>query len=210
MDFMVWIIEELQNAEDWFHDAYVVVRDWVYPFSLLEYPIYGLYGVFKWLVEDFYDFYLWLEEANALISDILSWGNIQNLIRSWLIGIEDALSWFRNWTTYIGQYIADWWSSILPLVLAYVDSALAGLGDFAATWDNFWNNIFPGLVTFEWLTSWWNGKLTEVNSLINSWFIAFTPFWEGWQDVREEVIAFFSDPLQWIYDKLDEFFERFW
>jgi len=207
---MIWIIEELESAEEFFYDAYQEVKGWIYPFYLLKYPLYGLYGVFLWLVEGFYEFYQWLLWAADRIDEIFSWSSIQSMIRSWLSGIETALVWFGNWSTYVGQYIADWWSGILPYILTYIDNAVEGLGDFAATWNNFWNNIFPTLVTFSWLDTWWQSRLQEIDTLIGSWLASFQPFWEGWQEIREQVQSFFADPLQWAYDKLDEFFERFW
>ena len=210
MSFMIWIIEELERAEEFFYDAYLEVKDWVYPFNSLRYPLYGLYGVFLWLVEGFYEFYQWLDWAADQIDEILSWSNIRSLIRGWLDGIEAALSWFLNWTTWVGQYITDWWSGILPYILTYIDNAVEGLEDFAATWSNFWTNIFPSLVSFNWLDTWWQSRLLEIDALIGSWLASFSPFWEGWQEVRNEVVDFFADPLQWVYSRLDEFFERFW
>jgi len=210
VSFMVWIIEELERAEEFFYDAYQEVKSWIYPFYLLKYPLYGLYGVFKWLVEGFYDFYQWLDWAADQIDEILSWSNIRSLIRSWLYKIEDALDWFLNWTYWIGQYINDWWSGILPYILSYIDDAVEGLEDFATTWNNFWTNIFPNLVSFAWLDTWWQSRLLDIDALIEGWLTSFQPFWEGWQEVRDEVTSFFADPLQWVYDKLDEFFERFW
>jgi len=120
------------------------------------------------------------------------------------------LAWFRSWTTWVGQYIAEWWPTILPHILGYVDKAVEGLADVAATWDNFWTNIFPTLVSFDRLTTWWNSRLLDIDALIDTWSKDLAPFWEGWQEIREEVTNFFADPLQWAYDKLDEFFERFW
>ena len=207
---MIWIIEELENAEQFFYDAYQEVKGWIYPFYLLKYPLYGLYGVFLWLVEGFYEFYQWLNWAADQIDEILTWANIRYLIESWYQDIEAALAWFRSWTTWVGQYITDWWSGILPYILTYIDNAVEGLGDFATTWNNFWNNVFPTLITFDFIDTWWQSRLLEIDTLISSWLTSFQPFWEGWQEIREEVQSFFADPLQWAYDKLDEFFEWFW
>jgi len=210
MSFMGEIIDLLWEISQWFYDAYQEVKGWVYPFYLLKYPLYAIYGRFMWLAEEFYDFYEWLEWAADLLGSVFSWSTIKSLIRSWLYGIEAALDWFLSWTTWVGQYITDWWSGILPYILDYIDSVVEGWEDFVTTWDYFWTVTFPNLVSFDWLTTWWNGKLLEVDTLINSWFLAFAPFWEGWQDIRDEVTSFFADPLQWVYNKLDEFFERFW
>jgi len=207
---MIFIIEELIAVEEWFYEAYQEVRDWVYPFYLLKYPLYGLYGAFLWLVEGFYDFYQWLEWAADRIDEILNWTNIRNLIRSWLYGIEDILTWFLSWTYWVRQEIADWWEGILPYILSYVDNAVEGFTDFIAIFDNFLTVILPNLLTFDWLTTWWDSRLLEIDALISSWLTSFSPFWEGWQEIRTSLADFFADPLQWIYSKLDEFFERFW
>lgn len=232
MSFMNWIIEELEDIADFFYDAYQEVKDWLPPFDLLKYPLYGIYGRFRWLAEWFTDFRDWLDWASDWIDEILSWSNIRSMIRSWLYGIENALDWFLSWTTWVGQYITDWWSGILPYILTYIDNAVEGLTDLIAAWDyfwtvtfpswtsklddlraswsNFWTITFPTLVNFTWLGIWWNSRLLEIDALISSWLTSFTPFWEGWQEIRTEVTDFFADPLQWMYSKLDEFFERFW
>ena len=206
MSFINWIIEELEDIADFFYDAYQEVRDWISPFDLLKYPLYGIYGRFRWLAEWFTDFGDWLYWAADLIDEILSWSNIKNMISSWLYGIESALDWFLSWTIWVGQYISDWWSSILPYILAYVDNAIEGLEDFAASWDNFWTNIFPNLVSFDWLDIWWQSRLLEIDALIGSWLTSFRPFWEGWQEVRAEVTDFFADPLEWLLAQFTDWF----
>ena len=228
MSFMVWIIEELERAEEFFYDAYQEVKGWIWPFYLLKYPLYGLYGVFKWLVEGFYEFYQWLDWAADRIDEILSWTNIRSLIRSWLYGIESALAWFRSWTTFVGQYIDDWWTGILPYILTYVDNAVGGLVDLAAIWDNFWtvswpalledlevirenwssfwSVTFPTLVSFTWLTTWWNSRLLEIQDLINTALLDLEGSLAGWQEIRDAVFEFFADPLEWLWTRFTNWF----
>lgn len=232
MSFMIWIIEELENGEEFFYDAYQVVKDWWPPFDYLKYPLYGLYGVFKWLVEGFYEFYQWLDWAEGRLDDILTWLNLRNLIRGWLVGIEDAIDWFFNWTTWVGQYIADWWPGILPYILTYIDNAVEGLGDLVEIWDTFWTITFPNwttellrvgselsdffttilptLVNFSWLNTWWQSTLLDIDALIRSWTTSLQPFWEGWQEIRDSVFEFFADPLKWLYDRVEDFLDRYW
>ena len=229
---MIWIIEELIAIQEFFYDAYQEVKDWVWPFYLLKYPLYGLYGSFYWLEDGFYDFYQWLLWAEERLEETFSWPYIRSLISSWLYGIESALEWFGNWAYWVREEINEWWQPILLYVLGYIDLAVEGLANLVttwdyfwnvtwpglldelvilkATWDNFWSVTFPTLVNFDWLNIWWNSRLQEVDTLISSWLTSFSPFWEGWQEVRQELGDFFTDPLQWAYDKLDEFFERFW
>ena len=53
-------------------------------------------------------------------------------------------------------------------------------------------------------------EIKDVDGLIHSMLMEWLPFYdtlcEIWQDIRD----FFADPLGWVYNKLDEFFERFW
>ena len=228
MSFMVWIIEELENVESWFYEAYLEVKDWIPPFHLLKYPLYGLYGAFKWLVEGFYEFYQWLDWAADRIDEILSWTNIRSLIRSWLYGIESALAWFLSWTTWVGDYIADWWTGILPYILDYIDSVVIGWEDFVTTWANFWtvswpallddlevirenwssfwSVTFPTLVSFTWLTTWWTDRVEDVEDLIDSAFTLRDSLWAGWQEISDSVFEFFADPLEWLWTRFTDWF----
>lgn len=228
MRFMDWIIEELADARDFFYDAYQEVRDWIWPFDLLRYPLYGLYGVFMWLVKDFEDFREWLEWAADWIDEILSWSNIRSLIRSWLPYLEDAVDWFRGWAHYVIQEVTDWWAATSSTVLGWINIATEGFDDLVAawdsfwhitwpellgnvhtlseTWDNFWTVIFPDLVSFTWLGAWWDARLFDIQSLIESWTVTLSPFWEGWQDVRDKVLEFFNDPLEWLWVRFSDWF----
>lgn len=228
MRFMDWIIEELEAVKSWFYEAYQEVKGWIYPFYLLKYPLYGLYGAFLWLVEWFGDFNEWLDWAADRLEEIFSWENIRSLIRSWLPDLEDALDWWDRWWVWVGQEIADWWSEILPYVLTYVDNAVEGFSDLVAAWDtfwtvtwpglldelaglkgewdNFWVNIFPDLVSFTWLTTWWADRVNDVQDLIDSAFTLRDSLWAGWQDMREDVLEFFADPLEWLWARFTDWF----
>jgi len=46
---------------------------------------------------------------------------------------------------------------------------------------------------------WWETELAELSETF-SWIFEF----------RDSITEFFSDPLQWLYNKMDEWFERFW
>jgi len=210
MSFMNWIIEELENIALFFYDAYQEVKDWYSPFDLLKYPLYGIYGGFHWLAEFFTDFRDWLDWAADQIDNMLTSSYIFTLLKTWLDWAEDAWYWVRYAINNVTDIIANWWSGILPYILTRIDNAVEGLASLIEAWDTFWTITWPDLVSFDWLGIWWNSRLLDIDALIDTWSKDLAPFWEGWQDVREEVINFFADPLQWAYDKLDEFFERFW
>lgn len=174
----------------------------------------------------------WYEDTIDLLSDILSWSSIQNYIRGWLEGIEEAIAWFSDAFSNVVSIIDAWWGSIQSTVQDWIAVATQGFDELKAAWDNFWTVTWPGLlddiaglksewtnfwsityptlVSFTWLTSWWNDKLTDIQALINTAIQELAPFWEGWQEIRDQVMEFFADPLKWLYDRIEDFMDRYW
>lgn len=179
-----------------------------------------------------YDASWWYEGTTTAIGQILSWETLKNLIQSWLAGIEDAISWIQDWWGWVGQRIDYWWQSELQTVRDWIAAATQGFDQLKAAWDNFtrvtlrdifdqfellranWNQFwavtFPSLVSFTWLSTWWNSRLQDVQSLIDSAFTIREDIWTGWQELRDQVVDFFADPWAWLYERLDDFIERFW
>jgi len=228
MSFMIWIIEELIAIQEFFYDAYQEVKDWVWPFYLLKYPLYGLYGSFYWLEDAFYDFYQWLLWAEERLQETFSWSYIRDLIRSWLYGIEYALEWFNNWGYWIGQYINSWWAATLDSVQEMIDAASQNIDDLIVAWNDFWNEILPGilafletldnkwtqfwsvtfptLVSFDWLNIWWQSRLYDIQDLINTALLELSGTLEGWQEIRDQVLEFFNDPWAWLEERFTNWF----
>ena len=174
----------------------------------------------------------WYEDTIDLLQDILSWTNIKNLIRGWLEGIESVIEWFSAWWIWVGGRIDYWWSGVISDVQDWIDAATQGIDELRAAWDNFWTVTWPGilddleileaawgnfwaitfpsLVSFPWLTTWWNSRLADISGLIDSAFTLRDSWWAGWQEVRDYVLEFFADPWAWLYSRFDDFIERFW
>jgi len=228
MTFLNRIISWIFDIALFFLDLSHEVRDWgSWAYWAADFLV-DIADAFAHLGVYFGDFNDWVEYAADVIGDILSWSSIRSLIRSWLYGIESALDWFQSWTTWVGQYITDWWAGILPYVLSYVDDAVEGLdsliaawGNFwtvtfpqwtskldnlIADWDNFWTMTFPTLVSFTWLTTWWTSTIGEVQGLIDSAFTLRDSLWAGWQEMRDQVIEFFADPLEWLWERFTDWF----
>lgn len=222
------IVKMFQDVSGFFYDAYLEVLGWVWPFWLLSYPLYDLSYASMWIATYMSLFSTLWEWAKWEIRTILNWEEIKSSIRSWLWGIEEVLDWWGSWWEWVAQEIDDWWSSVRYTVQGWIDAAVEGLegawqawldfrddlwpafvatfNDLKAAWDNFWTVILPDLVDFTWLTTWWNGKLLEINALIDSWVLSLAPFWEGWQDIRDSVLEFFTDPLEWLWVRFTDWF----
>ena len=82
----------------------------------------------------------------------------------------------------------------------------ANFTNLKAAWDTFWTVTFPTLVSWAWLTTWWNSRLEDIQGLINSAFTIREGLWTGWQDWRDKVVEFFTDPLEWLLAKFTDWF----
>ena len=228
MAFMNWIVERLSDAAGFFWDIGLEVYDWVWPFYLASDFFFSLQGVFANLAWDFSEFAEWVDDAVGQLADILSWSNIRSLIEGWLDGIDDIIDWFGNWWVWVGQEIDDWWQSVKDDVQGLIDSATQGLAGLLATWDSFWNitwpqwmgefdtllaawddfwtTTFPDLVNFSWLETWFNTKILDIQRLIDTAIGNWAPLLESWQEVKDNVIEFSADPLEWLWTRFTDWF----
>lgn len=232
MWFINYIIEQLATARDRLLDAYNEVTGWIFPFGYLAYPLYGLYTAFYYLVYYFGNFNDWLVWADGRITQIISEYDIWSILSTPISWAQVAYNWVYYATYNVQTVITGWWSATSSTVMSWVyaandyalflynsllssiniiqsqldnlDLEFPDIPELLAWFLNWWGNILANL------NLWWSDRLFEIQGLITSKFIEFTPFWEGWQELRSEVTEFFDDPLQWVYDKIDEFAERFW
>lgn len=232
MSFIYRIVEYLVDISEFFYDLMLEVWDWPEPLWRIGYVLYEISDVFNSLAWRFADFAEWLEWAQDEIEDILSWSNIRSLIRDWLYKIEDVLDWWYDWWNFVKAKVEDWYKPKLSAIKDLIETATQGFEELVTAWNNFWNvtwpewtgklselrllwdtfvnQTLPTLLTFSFLITWWNDKLIEVQTLIDSAVKTWLPFYNEFIALWEDIKLFFSDPLQWCYDKLDEFFERFW
>lgn len=204
------IISAFNNVSSWFYEIYLDVYSWVYPFSLTANLFYHLSTLFSSLAWHFYDFASLIFEIADKATQILSWSTIWSYIKSYIPNLEQIRDGFYYWPSMVYQEITSWWSVASSTVqgwIGVVQDWTQGLISYLTnridslqvSLDNFVTVTLPAI------PSW-----PDIDSLVKSWFLNFAPFWAGWQDYRDQVVEFFTDPLQWLYDKMDEWFERFW
>lgn len=232
MRFLDRIISYLVEIEDWFHEAYLEVRGWIAPFSYLYPPLYYIYRSFYYLTLYFSDFNDWVDDIASQVTDILSWSTIRSYIRSWLPDLEDVIDWWDRWWKWVSQEIDDWWAVTWSGVRSWVyariddveeliDSVELALGELQADISYLLDQIPSVNEILSWFTNWWGSILsamvdwgaltaTQIDTLIDSWFKSYQPFWEGWLDWKDKVTEFFTDPEDWLYKAVDRIFERFW
>lgn len=157
-----------------------------------------------------YEFHKWYLEVIENLLDILDWASIKEKILAWVPDLEDVIDWWTEWWTWVDSRITTWWKATLADVKALIATAVEGLSDLLTAWDDFLTETLPGLLDMEALLAWWSGKLEDITGMFDTFLDEIKGNWEGWLDVKDDVAEFFSNPHQWVYNKLDEFFERYW
>lgn len=226
------IVSYLASIRDWFLEAYYEVQSWVWPFNNLAGPLYQLYYASYYICYYFGNFNSWVTDTANRLAAILDWNTIQNYIRGWFPNLDDVISWFYNWWGNVTSAITSWWSSTQYTVQGWIASAVSflqgqlnTLSSLLAGLQSQISELLAQLPSFNemwsWFTDWWSNalkqiiawgalKVGEITGLIDSAFLDREPFWEGWQDWRDQVTEFFTDPWQWFYDRLEDLFDRFW
>ncbi len=228
MSFLDWLVEDFNAAADFFYSIYLEVLDWVWPFWLAAEFFYDLSQVFELLAWDFSDFGGWVLDTVDRLNEILSWSNIRSLILGWLPDLEDVVDWWDQWWVWVGQEIDDWWSATRLIVQGWIDTVEDALNDLRLEWDDFWNitwpawtaqfetlragwdnfvnNVLPNLLDLTGLWAWWNDRIADITGLIDAAFTLREGWWAGWQDVRDDVLEFFTDPLEWLWSRFTDWF----
>lgn len=207
-------------------------QDWSWPLNIIAPLVIAVSEIVDGIFGAFFDFQYWVESVASRMGELLSWSEIQSRLSSFLSQINTLWSWFLGRVDYIRSVINTWWEGIRGTVKEWIAAVAQNVAELETAWANFWNitwpqllanvnnlsgkwndfvtSTLPSLVTFAWLTTWYNGKVLEVQELINGAFILRENLWKGWQELRDQVVEFFTDPLAWLYARLDDFIERFW
>ncbi len=232
MWFMNYIIQRLNDASGFFYGVYLEVISWVYPFWLAAFPFYNLSVLFSNLAWDFYDFNTWVDYVEGRVASLLTFDNIYSYFSSYFDAAVNAWNWVDQTFGDINTFMSSWWSTTQYTVLAWVDEAKSyaaalvnnlstTVNTLLSAWDDFKGRI-PTIdeVIYWWgdwtgellsvVNSWWSGTLLQVQSLIDSAFTLREPFWDGWQDWRDKVIEFFTDPEDYLAKRIESMLERFW
>lgn len=232
MWFISSIISWLGSISDYFYDAYREVIDWVWPFYYLAYPLYYLYIGFYNLANYFGYFGDWVNDVAAKAANILSLTQIYSYFSYYFDAALNAWDWVVNAFGNVWTIVDDWWSSVRYTVLAWVEEAKSyaaalvdnvsyRLSSLQSAWDNFKGMIPSISEIIAWFANWWAKILaniiswgalpgsvisTLIDSKIRDWF----PFYDDLAALWGDIVLFFTDPLQWLYDRAEEFFDRFW
>jgi len=228
MQFMNWLIQGCNDASSFFYSIYLEVLGWVYPFRYAAGFFYQLCLIFNDLAWDFYYFNQWVDDVAAKVGNILSWSTIWSYILSNVPNLTAIRDWFYSWWNNVLSAVNSWWASTQNTVTGWIASAQSYLQNQINSLNTWFTNLqaqinalIGNLPSFNeilsWFADWWSnvlGKIIawgalpaqQIQSLIDSAFGQREPFWAGWQDIRDNVIEFFSDPLEWLWLRFTNWF----
>lgn len=225
IDFIAGLFSDICS---FFYDAYLEVKDWAWPLSYLQYPFYNISLAFLHLYMNTVTFGAWVTDVSSKISNILSAEGVLGLLKYWFPWLADVGEWFVDRWKWFMTAVGDWWATILPTVLGWIETAKQfavslvanvqkELSQLHTSWDNFWTLTWPQwskkldridvawdnfwVITFPTLIS-----KKDANDMVDSKINETKPFWECWQDVRDDVVTFIGSPFDWLAGKLEDWF----
>jgi len=199
-------------------------------------PPFGWLGdmfleIYDHLTDIYYALYQFARDYEDLwewVTEVLTESDIFRLLQKWLNYAEDAWAWVLNSVQYVGSIVDDWWLATKITVQSWIETATQGFNELKVAWDEFWEITFPNwttellrigselsdfftitlpnLVNFDWLGTWWNDRLLDIQSLIDSTVQAWFPFYNDLVELWNGIVEFFTDPLTWLEQKFTDWF----
>jgi hypothetical protein len=165
--------ETLEKAVDW-------MLGWVN--SLVEWAI----QVSAW----FEDIITEIREAFDLFTQGL------NTLWQELVNFKDTLfSLFESWLAAAKDTVLGWVAVVRDWLLERIADVRTLVDTLGVRWDNFWNEILPGLVSFDALEDRVKQLLADLSAPLNVLL-----------EFKDKIVAFFSDPLEWLLEMFTDWF----
>ena len=210
MQAIQWVINACVWLSSLFYSVYLeVLASWYIP-NIIGLLFLYVSDRFMDLAAFFTSFLAWVINADNWLARILRAEDIWALLSLPIQWAQIAYNWVVNAWNIVTGWIDDWWDWTTTTVQGWIDIATEGLASLRVAWDNFWNYTLPNLLDYFKLENWWSTKLFGFDTLIDSTLKRWFPWYETLVNIIDEIFAFFADPVEYAYNKMDEFFERFW
>lgn len=204
------VIELLNNVSGSFYNAYLETRGWIYPFSSVAIFFYGLSSLFASVSWQLYNFSQWVSYVTDRIANILSYENIASHFKSFFNMASEALEWVRGAFKNVTNIIDTWWSEARLTVQSWVDTARQALQSNLDAANKIIGSIQETISDLKGKIPTVNEVQTWITSLLATKIKELEPFWAGWQEMKSQVVEFFTDPGKWFMDRIEGWLERFW
>jgi len=210
----MWVLDGILNLVNnialFFYKAYLEVKDWWFPFHLLQYPFYDIFETLGRLLFFLMDFKNLIEQIVEITKHILSEGDIWDIFSLPLTWAQLAWDWVANAWKNIWDEVETWWETKFPFVKGLIDTAiqvLTGEISFVAAIANtalssikyFFTTILPTLA-----------PISIVHNLIDSTLREWFPWYDALAQSMEGILTFFTDPAKAVYELFDYIIDRFW
>ena len=154
----------------------------------------------------------WLTELEASITGGLDW--LWSYIDTWWDTLrlwwEARKAEILGWIEEKWAGLEDWFLTKQDLILGWIEEATTWLsyqidnlvGRLNEIWDDFldfWHNILPTLASH-----------LDVQEAINNLLLTWSDLFNTWEALKDSILEFFNDPWAWLYNRFDDFIERFW
>ena len=179
---------------------------WVWPLNIVAPLVVAVSTIVDGIFGAFFDFRIFWRAFAQSVSELPLWGDIVAWLQEVIDQVAELWSWFSDWWGSVGDVITSWWATALVDVQDWIATATQGLASMLTAWDDFFTNTLPTLFDLDYAEEWWRSKLLDVGDLISSAFVEREDLWQGWSDFRQGVSDFFTDPLEWLWSKLTDWF----
>ena len=222
------IVDGVLNIGTWLRTIADYVQGWVYPFYMVSSFFYWVANGFDWLA---YYFSLARIHAVEIYNRVLTFLDVPGIL-SLLAGPIGAaivaFNWVQDAFNTVHVWIFDWWASTSQSVHWWIDEVRTwAQGMFNAWWDVLspvyaWFEAFQDNVptlneVILWFTGWTANVLSavynagfavwgDIQSYVDGRVVDIVDMMQGWADVRDEVVLFLQDPLEYLLDKFTGWF----
>lgn len=228
----MWWIDQIfsiiWNISEWFRSIGQITSTWVYPFNLVATPFLIITSLFQSWLDPIANFGEWADDVWARVQKILDEGGILSLILWVFPWLPDVGNWFATRVSWLTMVISDWWSAAQLTVQGWIEIAKETLqaliynlsmwlASLQASWDAFWTVTWPewtaklDILKASWDAFWvttfptlanWTGVSSLIDSTLRSWF----PFYDDLIAIWNEVVEFFTDPLEFLLTRFTDWF----
>jgi len=183
------ILAVISNLETWTTAEFNTVREWVLTL------IADIETITPDLLDKVKTFLL------SAISDLSTWATTEfTIVRDWILTLwADIEAWsltqLNNAKTAILAIITDleaWTTTEFNNIKEMIGAALP------------WDDILALII------SWGAIPGASVQDLIDSTLRSWFPFYDDLVELWGGIVEFFTDPWQWLYDRAEDLFDRFW
>ena len=230
--FFPAIVSWLDGVSAFFYSLYLETLGWWALPDFVSDLFYSLSGAFSSLAWNFSDFATAWYDAVDKLKLILNWDTIWDYITERAGQIWEKIQALPDFLIPIVREIPKWYDFFISeaqklidvlwdKAKLWIDWLDERLNSFLVVWSDFINITWPQFTTqLSSLLAEWSTFITitlpqlpnwlDIEALIQSWAKSLEPFWAGWQDWRDKVTEFFTDPEDWLYKSVDRIIERYW